>query len=262
MEKNNVIKSNSVNDINMNKSQDLSKNLNIFKQHYYPKVENNPFIFKETKIKKKKKEVPKPEEQYLEVDFSGKINPVKLNLEEIENLKRNKHSLSNAIKRMISYNSLKKTLNIEIPKEFPQIIPENIYKSINEIEPEIQKLDEFSILLTLRFMKSTIESFYNYSKICFVIAIDNSRAINIYDKLINLLISISLCRCFYYLEIPFAIVIFSDYIYQFVIKDFKEKFSIQKIYDSIIVERYFTRIFDVCYYIQKKLSFQMNVKIE
>ena len=153
-------------------------------------------------------------------------------------------------------------MNIEIPKEFPQIIPENIYKSINEIEPEIQKLDEFSILLTLRFMKSTIESFYNYSKICFVIAIDNSRAINIYDKLINLLISISLCRCFYYLEIPFAIVIFSDYIYQFVIKDFKEKFSIQKIYDSIIVERYFTRIFDVCYYIQKKLSFQMNVKIE
>ena len=149
-------------------------------------------------------------------------------------------------------------MNIEIPKEFPQIIPENIYKSINEIEPEIQKLDEFSILLTLRFMKSTIESIYNYSKICFVIAIDNSRAINIYDKLINLLISISLCRCFYYLEIPFSIVIFSDYIYQFVIKDFKEKFSIQtiqKIYDSIIVERYFTRIFDVCYYIQKKIEF-------
>jgi hypothetical protein len=54
MEKNKVIKSNSGNDINMNKSQDLSKNLNIFKQHYYPKVENNPFIFKETKIKKKK----------------------------------------------------------------------------------------------------------------------------------------------------------------------------------------------------------------
>jgi hypothetical protein len=57
------------------------------------------------------------------------------------------------------------------------------------------------------------------------------------------------------LEIPFSIVIFEDYQFQYIIKKFEEEYSeyiIQRIFDCIIIERFRTRIADVCYFINEK----------
>ena len=48
-------------------------------------------------------------------------------------------------------------------------------------------------------------------------------------------------ECFNALEIPFSIVIFADYKFQYIIKKFDEEYSeyiIQRIFDCIIIERF------------------------
>ena len=64
-------------------------------------------------------------------------------------------------------------------------------------------------------------------------------------------------ECFNALEIPYSIVIFADYKFQYIIKNFKEEYSekiIQRLFDCIIVERFRTRIADACYFINERIS--------
>ena len=68
-------------------------------------------------------------------------------------------------------------------------------------------------------------------------------------------------ECFNALVIPFSIVIFADYKFQYIIKKFDEEYSeyiIQRIFDCIIIERFRTRIADVCYFINEKVSCNMR----
>ena len=246
-----------------NIESDISRQANsmliepIILRDNFLKFDRNPFILEIKKEQKEiKKEVPKPEIPLSPFIFSGKINPKNLTQQEIQYFKNEKNSLNIAIKRML----FSKKMEIEKPKEFSSKIPEEIFtKKISKKEDlNIKALDNYSIILAIKFIKLLIESINNYSKLCFVIAIDCCRTINTYDKIVNLLLAISLSRSFYYLEIPFSIVIFSDYKFQFVIKDFKEDLTIeiiQRIYDCIITDRFFTRIFDVFCFIEEKIQF-------
>ena len=64
-------------------------------------------------------------------------------------------------------------------------------------------------------------------------------------------------ECFNSLEIPYSVVIFADYKFQYVIKQFEEEHSeyiIQRIFDCMMVERFRTRIADACYFINEKIQ--------
>ena len=223
----------------------------------------NRFLFEEKEKNisqiKKPKEVPNPEIMSISYEFSGPINNSKsLTNEQKTYLKNDKKGMLKAIKRMVE----SKEIEFEVPNNFSAKIPEKILKRQITENSEIKKFDKLSTLLTLKFIKSSTQSINNYSNLGFIIAIDCSTINEIQDKLTNLLLSISLCKCLYFLEIPFSIVIFSDYKFQFIIKDFNENFSlniIQRMYDCIIVDRFFTRIVDVCYFIDKKIVYPENI---
>ena len=94
--------------------------------------------------------------------------------------------------------------------------------------------------------------------ICVVIGIDCSRTINEKCKVIHSLFIFSLINLLNIMGIPYSIVIFADYKFQYIIKEFNEPHSeeiFQRIYDSITVKRFATKIADVCYFIKKKTVF-------
>ena len=251
----------------IDKENTLFKGIKLKNNDYMP--DNYNSLFEERKQKELiRKEIPKPEYSTINYEFGDKIN-IRENLtsQQLNYLKDDKNGLKNAVNRM---------LNSKIDK----LYPDNFLKDSNEsnnnkmfqniinkefgYDSEIKNLENISILLTLQFMKSVIISLRNYTNTNFVIAIDCCRNINFNEKLINLILAIALSKCFFYLEIPFSIIIFSDYKFQYIIKNFYETFSInviQRLYDCIIVERFFSRIFDICYYIEKKIEFPNKNKM-
>ena len=222
---------------------------------------------KERKEYEENKIIPKPELASINYELEGKININKdISSQQLNYIKNDKNGLKNAIHRMIDSkiskiypdNFLKKEKDIKSDKEFLKLLKENNGDNM------MKDLEKVSILLSIKIMKSTIISLKNYSNTNFVIALDCCRNINIAEKLVNLIMAISFSKCFFYLEIPFSIIIFSDYRFQYIVKDFYETFSldiIQRLYDCIIVKRVFSRIFDVCYYIENKIEFINKNKI-
>ena len=259
------------------RSLELSKTNNIIqknklipeklKKNEYSKG-NSSFMFEKRPEKEIiQKEIPKPEYSPINYEFESKIN-INTNLtgKQLEYLKTDKNGLKNAIRRMldskieeISAENLSKESNDFNNQRFKEIFNKEV-----GYDNDIKNLEKISILLILQFLKSTILSLNNYTNTSFIIAIDCCRNINIKEKLINLILIISLSKCFFYLEIPFSIIIFSDYKFQYIVKNFYEPFSIniiQRLYDCIIVERFFSRIFDVCYYIEKNIDFPKENKM-
>ena len=248
----------------------ISFNINLLQRTFNS---HTNFIFEDKKNniinpENKRKKIPVPEFSTINYNFDGKIDIKnnKLTIEQLDYLKNDKSGLKTSIKRM---------LNSKIDEIYPedlssrktneQIELKNLFKNgEGDCENIIKDLDKHSILLTLKFMKLTKISLKNYNNTNFIIAIDCCRNINIYEKMENLILAISLSKCFFYLEIPFSIMIFSDYKFQYVIKDFNENFSIniiQRLYNCIISSRFFTRIFDVCYYIENIIKFPRKNKI-
>ena len=93
--------------------------------------------------------------------------------------------------------------------------------------------------------------------LCAVIGIDICRTINKRNKLVHVIVATAMANCFNSIEIPYSIVIFSDYGVQFIIKEFEEPHSeeiSQLIFDSIMASRFSTRIADACYFINKKVN--------
>ena len=71
----------------------------------------------------------------------------------------------------------------------------------------------------------------------------------------------SFIECFNALEIPYSIVVFADYKYQYIIKNFEESHSeyiSQRIFDCIMVERFKTRLADACYFIRNKVIHKLR----
>lgn len=62
-----------------------------------------------------------------------------------------------------------------------------------------------------------------------------------------------MANCFDYLEMPYSIVVFADFKFQYIIKRYNEPHSdkiIQRIFDAVLVKRFYKRIADVCWFIQ------------
>ena len=95
------------------------------------------------------------------------------------------------------------------------------------------------------------------NELCAVIAIDICRTIDQRAKLYHTIIATAMAQLFYSIEIPYSIVVFCDYGVQLIIKNFDDPHSndiSQLIFDSIMVKRFSTRIFDVCYFISKSVN--------
>ena len=243
------------------KNENSKKAIEIFEKQstfIFEEKTNNLLNIKKAKEIQKINEIPVPETEAIHLEFTGGIDRIATN-EEKQFLRDNKKGIRKAFKRMIE----SEIKEIFIPKCFPYDIPKNILNNKIIEKPEIKNLDKYSVLLTLKFMKSSIEFIQNYTDLGFVVAIDCSTLNEIENKLLFLLVSISFCKCLHYLEIPFSIIIFSDYQFQYIIKDFNENFSLsimQRMYDCIIVDRFFTRIFDACYFIDNKIKFPDKIK--
>ena len=244
---------------NSNKLTNLRINIYAGNDNYFFNYNNDIYLTQ-------KKAFPKPEYSNINYEFEGEIN-IKDNLTstQLDYLKTDKNGLKNAIQRML-YSKINEIYPEKISKNSKDPNQEELQALFTEkdIKDEVKNLDKLSILLSLHFLRSTILSLKNYTNTNFIIAIDCCRNINISEKLVNLILAISLSKCLFYLEITFSIIIFSDYKFQYIIKNFYEKFSIniiQRLYNCIIIQRFFSRIFDVCYYIENKIDFPFENKM-
>ena len=114
-------------------------------------------------------------------------------------------------------------------------------------------MNKLSRNLSLNFYRHIITSNFAFNRTCGIIAIDCFRAISIREKIFNIILATSMVNCFNYLEIPYSVVVFADFKFQYIIKKYNESHSeeiIQRIFDAVLVKRFFTRIADVCWFIQ------------
>ena len=174
-----------------------------------------------------------------------------------------KQLLKHVLKLMAkNKNNIKLLLPAE--EDFNEKIPPNLFKIFEDErdkELPIVELSQFSNNIFLKLFQKCVNLKINKSETSVIIAIDCCRTIIKYIKLINVIFACGIANCLDSLEIPYSIVVFADYKFQYVIKDFNEPHSneiLQRILDCVLVSRYLTRIADACWFIKKKL----NVKEE
>ena len=117
----------------------------------------------------------------------------------------------------------------------------------------VKNLIKLSRNLCLNFYRHIISLNLSTNRTCGIIAIDCFRAISIRDKIFNIILAAAMANCFDYLEMPYSVVVFADFKFQYIIKKYNEPHSdkiIQRILDAVLVKRFFTRIADVCWFIQ------------
>ena len=162
------------------------------------------------------------------------------------------------IKEVLKLMTSSSSPNIIFPEEFTNELTQEDFLISNESQLPALILLSKADFLTLKLYQNYVKSECNFKNVCVVIGIDCSRTINEKSKVIHSLLTFSFINILNILGIPYSIVIFADYKFQYIIKDFKESHSdeiFQRIYDSIIVKRYATKIADACYFIKKKTDF-------
>ena len=103
---------------------------------------------------------------------------------------------------------------------------------------------------------------FNKKDICCIIGIDLCWTIDKRLILFHTIIAIAMANCFYSIEIPYSIIVFSDYRVQLIIKDFDEPHDeqiSQLIFYSIMTPRYYIRISDSCYFINQKANYKERI---
>ena len=156
----------------------------------------------------------------------------------------------------------KKNIKLLLPAEedFNEKIPPNLFKIFEDErdkELPIVELSQFSNNIFLKLFQKCVNLKINKSETSVIIAIDCCRTIIKYIKLINVIFACGIANCLDSLEIPYSIVVFADYKFQYVIKDFNEPHSneiLQRILDCVLVSRYLTRIADACWFIKKMVK--------
>ena len=174
---------------------------------------------------------------------------------------------SKLLERQINLLKESNNTNLKIQNNFSDKLEKEDFKIFSEnlfnAEFLYKQSKNFTLKLFQQFLNDQNEFNIDLSKICCCVAIDCSKTINEKNKIFHLIYAISLCNLFNILEIPFSIVIFADYKFQFEIKDFNENFSfltIQKMLDSILINRYITRIADACCFINEKIAHKTRIK--
>ena len=82
----------------------------------------------------------------------------------------------------------------------------------------IKNLNKLSRNLSLNFYRNIVSLNRAFNRTCGIIAIDCFRAISIRDKIFIIILAASMANCFDYLEIPYSIVVFADFKFQYIIK--------------------------------------------
>lgn len=117
----------------------------------------------------------------------------------------------------------------------------------------IKNLNKLSWNLCLYFYRHVVSLNLSTNRTCGIIAIDCFRAISIRDKILNIILAAAIANCFDYLEMPYSKVIFADFKFQYIIKKYNEPHLdkiIQMIFNACLVKRFYTRIANVCWFIQ------------
>ena len=158
----------------------------------------------------------------------------------------------------------KKNKKLIIPKSFEDNEEINgILFPESELEKDLKDpsnlIMEFSKIVSLKLFQASVKRNTQTEKICAVIALDCCRTIDIYHKYFHAILAFAIINCLNALEIPYSIVLFADFKFIDTIKTFDSPHN-DKIYelvlDCIMIERYSSRIADVCIYIKQKIIHQ------
>ncbi|KAK8886006.1 hypothetical protein M9Y10_041465 [Tritrichomonas musculus] len=160
----------------------------------------------------------------------------------------------NGIVKRIKDFELKGTL--PLPVEYAKKPPADILNQKYGVddgseEVPIRKMIELTDHLSSVFIQNCIDSECSLSNTCAVILIECSQTLSRENKLSCVMLATSFAKAFNAIEMPYSVVVFADYKFQFEIKKFDENHSddvIQKILDCVMVERFAPRIADACYF--------------
>ena len=195
------------------------------------------------------------EEKYIK---ESDAPPKEIMVDALKNLKN-----TNASKYFIELMKLPKRKNkkLIIPDSFPEnkeisemLSPDSILGE--ELKDPSNLIMEFSKKISLRLFQASVNGNTQTEKICAIIALDCCRTIDVYHKYFHAVLAFGIINCLNALEIPYSVVLFADFKFNYTIKTFDEphKESIFKlILDCIMIERYSSRIADACIYIKQKV---------
>ena len=149
---------------------------------------------------------------------------------------------------------------LTLPNEFDEEIPDNKFNNYynqKDIKIPVANLKRHSLIIAFKLFKVVLDLNKDFSQICCIIGIDYSRSISVENKILHTFLATSFAEWFNALEIPYSVVLFADYQFQYIIKSFEESHSeyiSQRIFDCIMVERYKTRLSDAWYFIKEKVK--------
>ena len=116
---------------------------------------------------------------------------------------------------------------------------------------------ELSKKISVKLFQASVNRNIQNEQICAIIALDCCRTIDIYHKFFHAALAFGIINCLNALEIPYSVVLFADFKFIYTIKTFDSPHN-ENIYkiilDSIMIERYSSRIADACIYIKKNVN--------
>ena len=120
--------------------------------------------------------------------------------------------------------------SLPLPEYFIQNIPQDImnqkcYADYGSEELSIKQINQLTNNLTSLFIQNGVDSECSLADTCAAILIECSRTLSPENKLSCVMLATSLVRAFNVLEMPYSVVVFADYKFQFEIKKFDENHS-------------------------------------
>jgi hypothetical protein len=98
---------------------------------------------------------------------------------------------------------------------------------------------------------SAVASSFQAQTACGIIVTDCSKALSIVNKVFCIFLGFAMGNAFVMMNVPYSVVVFGDYDFQFVIKSFSDPHSpqmLQCVLDAVMVDQYGARVVDACHY--------------
>jgi hypothetical protein len=216
------------------------------KEDIFPEIEvsslsNQTSLGKSVRDKKEKIQIPSQKLERIKDNFTGK------------------DTISSIVLRIKTFNN---TGHLILPNEFlDNILEAKLYCEYPiplQKELPILSIIEQTSSLSSRLFQAGIDSQCNFENVCGIIAIECGQTLSPENKLASIFLAVSLANAYSMLEIPYSVVVFADFNFQYIIKTFEEPHSphtLQRIIDSVMVDRFAPKIADVCYFIKLKLFY-------
>jgi hypothetical protein len=117
-------------------------------------------------------------------------------------------------------------------------------------------LEESSQMAVLLY-RAAVDSALVTKTSCGIICVDCSHLLSADNKVSCALLTLAMATAFSKLEVPYSVVVFADYDFQFAVKTFDDPHSptvMQRVLDAIMVDRLSPLIADACYYVKNVLN--------